>query len=140
MTPGYKTKAFWIALAVSIAGAVFGTGLIDEGMAGQVAGYVVTLGAVLGYTIHRGFVKSDGTVSKPGWKTSEFWLNVGAIAVAAAIASGAFIDNSTAMTILVGAGSLFGALGYKVNTKQQNDTAALKAELSRAPTPAFMKK
>lgn len=50
----------------------------------------------------------------PGWRTSEFWLKVAAIALSALFASGA-LTNSTALAIAGMAATILGALGYTVS-------------------------
>lgn len=52
--------------------------------------------------------------TKPGFKTSEFWLKVGAMALTAAYASGA-LTNNTALAIAGIAATILGALGYTVS-------------------------
>ncbi len=50
----------------------------------------------------------------PGWRTSEFWLKVAAIALSALFASGA-LTNNTALAIAGMAATILGALGYTVS-------------------------
>jgi hypothetical protein len=49
---------------------------------------------------------------KPGFKTSEFWLSLAAVAVNAAIASEAFAPSSPALKILAMISGLLVAMGY----------------------------
>lgn len=50
----------------------------------------------------------------PGWRTSEFWLKLAAIALTALYASGA-VTNNTALAIAGIAATILGALGYTVS-------------------------
>lgn len=50
----------------------------------------------------------------PGYKTSEFWLKILALALSAVFASGA-LTNNTALNIAGIAASVLGALGYTVS-------------------------
>lgn len=52
--------------------------------------------------------------TKPGYKTSEFWLKLAAMAMTALFASGA-LTNNTAVTIAGIAATILGALGYTVS-------------------------
>ena len=49
---------------------------------------------------------------KPGYKTSEFWFNIVAFAVAIALSSGAIPTESSAHAVVTQAGTLLAALGY----------------------------
>jgi len=51
---------------------------------------------------------------KPGYKTTEFWLKLAALALTAMYASGA-LTNSVALAIAGIAASILGALGYTVS-------------------------
>jgi hypothetical protein len=52
---------------------------------------------------------------KPGWQTSEFWLSLGAVAVGALQACGAFGDASWEGKLLGMGASVLGAMGYTVS-------------------------
>ena len=54
---------------------------------------------------------------KPGFRTSEFWLNVAAMVMTAVFSSGA-LTNSTALQIAGIVASILGALGYTVARTQ----------------------
>ncbi len=51
---------------------------------------------------------------KPGYKTTEFWLKIGALALSAVFASGA-LTNNTALAIAGIAATVLTALGYTVS-------------------------
>lgn len=51
---------------------------------------------------------------KPGIKTSEFWLNLAAIVVAAFISSGLLPEGHVALKVAVMVSTVLGALGYTV--------------------------
>lgn len=57
---------------------------------------------------------SDPAPTKPGYKTTEFWLKLAAIALTALYASGA-VTNNTALAIAGIAATILGALGYTVS-------------------------
>lgn len=52
--------------------------------------------------------------AKPGYKTSEFWLKLAAVALTALYASGTLTTN-TALAIAGIAATILGALGYTVS-------------------------
>lgn len=52
--------------------------------------------------------------TKPGWKTTEFWLSMVAFIVGALLASGA-ISNDVMLQVLGGAAVVLNALGYSVS-------------------------
>ena len=52
---------------------------------------------------------------KPGFKTSEFWLTLAAVAVGAVFASGAFGEDSPVLQTAGIAATVLGALGYTVS-------------------------
>lgn len=70
---------------------------------------------------------------KPGFKTSEFWLSLAAVAVNAAIASEAFAPSSGAMKVLAMASGLLAAMGYGAQRyflkKEQAAAEVIKAAL-----------
>jgi len=53
--------------------------------------------------------------SKPGYKTTEFWLSVVAMVIGAAFASGVFPAESAGDKILGLAATVLSALGYTVS-------------------------
>ena len=53
--------------------------------------------------------------SKPGYKTTEFWLSFAALVVGAAFASGVFPTESTGEKLLGLAATVLTALGYTVS-------------------------
>ena len=60
---------------------------------------------------------SNGT--KPGYKTSEFWLTIAAVLVAAVLSSG--LENPAVLKIAGIVGSVLAAMGYTYNrTKAKN--------------------
>lgn len=52
---------------------------------------------------------------KPGFRTTEFWLKLAAIALTALFASGAIPTTGTATTVTAIAATMLGALGYTVS-------------------------
>lgn len=69
--------------------------------------------------------ETPNTPTKPGWRTSEFWLSIAAIALSSLFASGA-MTNTTALAIAGIAATVLTALGYKVSR-----TAVKRAELAK---------
>jgi hypothetical protein len=59
---------------------------------------------------------------KPGWKTSEFWFSLGAVALSAVYASGA-LTNTTALAIAGIAATALTTLGYKVSRTMVKNNA-----------------
>ena len=60
---------------------------------------------------------------KPGWKTSEMWLSVVAMAIGALVASDVFADGSTGMKITALISSALVAMGYtgaRMNLKKND--------------------
>jgi len=55
------------------------------------------------------------TTVKPGYKTTEFWLSVGACALGAFAASGVLPDDHIAMKVAGMALAALGAMGYTVS-------------------------
>ncbi len=53
-------------------------------------------------------------VSKPGYKTTEFWLTMAAMLVSALTASGALADGSTAAQIVAVIAAALSGMGYSV--------------------------
>jgi len=62
--------------------------------------------------------------AKPGYKTTEFWLSLAAMVIGAAMASGAFGDESTLGKIVGLAASVLGALGYTITRGAVKKAAA----------------
>ena len=58
------------------------------------------------------------TPTKPGYKTTEFWLSLAAILLGALFASGAISDGGTVAKVAGLASSVLGALGYTVSRTQ----------------------
>jgi len=59
----------------------------------------------------------------PGWKTSEMWLSVAAMAIGALVASDVFADGSTGMKITALISSALVAMGYtgaRMNIKKND--------------------
>ncbi len=54
------------------------------------------------------------TATKPGYKTTEFWLKLAALTLTALYASGA-LTNNTALAIAGIVGTILGVLGYTVS-------------------------
>lgn len=52
---------------------------------------------------------------KPGYKTTEFWLKIAAIALTAMFASGVIPTAGTAANVAAIAATMLGALGYTVS-------------------------
>lgn len=110
MTPGYKTKAFWLTLAATLLSALLSSGVADAGTVAKGAAMLVSLLSTVGYASVRAFAK--GPNGKAAWRTTEFWLSVAAVAVAALTASGVFHEGGLAMQALAGTSAILGALGY----------------------------
>lgn len=117
VAPGWKTKAFAGTAAAAILGLVFATGHLDLGTGGQIGSLLLALMASLGYSVHRGIVKADGSVSRAHLKSSEFWLAAAAVVVSLMYASGAFAGNDVVMQVLGVVGGILAALGYGVGKR-----------------------
>jgi uncharacterized membrane protein YjjP (DUF1212 family) len=61
--------------------------------------------------------------TKPGWKTSEFWLSFGSMALSAAYASGLIGGGGTAAKVAAFAGMVLTGLGYTVSRGMAKNTA-----------------
>lgn len=53
-------------------------------------------------------------MDKPGYKTTEFWMSLGASVLGALMSSGALADTSDTMKFLGMGASMLSALGYTV--------------------------
>tara|TARA_R100001244_G_scaffold132394_1_gene108852 strand:- start:3287 stop:3601 length:315 start_codon:yes stop_codon:yes gene_type:complete len=74
---------------------------------------------------------------KPGWKTTEFWLNLLVVILGAVLASGAIGAGGLTAQIIGGALSVLGALGHtasrtSVKTNAAGNATALSALLGNA--------
>ena len=72
---------------------------------------------------------------EPGWRTSEFWLKLAALALTVLYASGV-LTNSTALAIAGMAAAILGALGYTVS-RTMVKSAASAAPVTIMSTPKF---
>lgn len=79
---------------------------------------------------------ADMTVPTPGWKTSEFWLSLGATLLSQLYASGA-LTNDIALRIAGIAATVLTALGYTVMRSQVKAAHALAAP--RLPQAGFIR-
>lgn len=70
----------------------------------------------------------------PGWRTSEFWLKVAALALSALFASGA-LTNDTALAIAGMAATVLTALGYTVSRTLMKATAMRTSAVARVIAP-----
>ncbi|MBM4164015.1 MAG: hypothetical protein FJ222_06195 [Lentisphaerae bacterium] len=59
--------------------------------------------------------EADNTVVKPGYKTSEFWLTLGATLVGLLIGSGAIPETGVWPKVVALVTAAFTALGYTVS-------------------------
>jgi hypothetical protein len=117
MTPGYKTKSFWLTLAITLVGAFTASGVVasDSGVA-QGGALVFSALAAMGYTAIRAFAKSaDG--EKPAYKKTEFWLSMATVAVSALLGAGVFSAESGAAQALGLVAAALAALGYGAAAK-----------------------
>ena len=73
--------------------------------------------------------------TKPGYKTSEFWLSLAAVVVGLLYAAGVVADGSAFDKVLALAASLLGALGYTVSRGGVKKASAAAAALSSQPKP-----
>ena len=65
----------------------------------------------------------EKSTPKPGYRTSEFFLSLGAICVGALVASDVFADGSTGMKITALVSSALVAMGYtgaRMNLKKKD--------------------
>lgn len=111
MKPGYKTRGFWLTLAATATAALAASGAVaDTGMVAQAIAAGGSALAAAGYASLRAFAK--GPNGKPAWRTTEFWLTAGAVAVGALLASGVFPADGQAAKVIGGAAALLATLGY----------------------------
>ena len=104
MAPGYKSTEFWLTLLAVVISAVTQSGLIgDETVVTRVLTSILAVLSVLGYTASRSYLKTRilplaGTLRRlaeprfaramnPGYKTTEFWLTLLAVILAAVLSS-----------------------------------------------------
>jgi len=78
--------------------------------------------------------------SKPGYKTTEFWLSLVAILVGAALASGAIGLESVEGTIVAFVASALTAMGYTASRTLGKSTAAKASALTAAAEATSEKK
>jgi hypothetical protein len=109
MQPGYKSKSFWAVAIATVCTALMSTGVLPGAASSAIAALVTAL-AGAGYSSVRAFNK--GKDGKPVYKTTEFWLSLGSVAVGGLMASGAIADGSMLSKGVGAAASLLGALGY----------------------------
>lgn len=57
---------------------------------------------------------SEETKTKPGYKTTEFWLTFAAMVVGTLLMSGALADDSVASKVVGAIATVLTALGYQV--------------------------
>lgn len=148
MTPGYKTKGFWLTILSFIVAVLYALGFapdaVDGGTPAKVVGLVASVLAAAGYAVSRGRVKL-GTDAKPAWKQTEFYLSIAAFLVAALMASGAFDSEGRVVEVLGIAAGLLAMLGYGAGQKKQTPNEMVSANFpdtdSTAPLPkAFVVK
>ena len=77
---------------------------------------------------------------KPGYKTSEFWLNFLVVIIGVLMASGLIADGGTVASIIGGGLSLLGSLGYtagRVGVKKADSATAayIKGKTEKLPSP-----
>lgn len=73
--------------------------------------------------------------TKPGWKTTEFWLSLLAVLIGALLASDAIPTDSPVVKALGVVASILGALGYQVGrglVKSNSAKASAIIEASKA--------
>lgn len=71
---------------------------------------------------------------KPGYKTSEFWLNLFVFLLGAALASGVIADGGTVAKAIGGALSLLSSLGYTMGRVGVKRADSLGAAYVNGPT------
>jgi hypothetical protein len=71
--------------------------------------------------------------TKPGYKTSEFWLMLAAQVLTLLFAAGVVAEGSTLHKVLALAASVLGALGYAVVRGAVKKTVAAATAVSAAP-------
>lgn len=72
---------------------------------------------------------------KPGYKSTEFWLSLGAALVGALLASGVFESDGITAKIIGGASAVLAALGYTAGrafVKSADATAGAAKEIAAA--------
>lgn len=120
MTPGYKTKTFWLMLAAMVLSTLFASGVLgDGGLDYQIAGLGATVLGALGYSVNRTSLKKDANGKpKSALKSTEFWLATGAMLTSAAFASGLVGSGTMTEQIVGGVAAVLAALGYTVDRKR----------------------
>ena len=101
MTPGYKTKTFWLTAAATAVAAFVGSGAANAPWLMQALGAVGAALAAAGYASVRVFQKG-GIETAPPWKRTEFWLTLltaTAMLVSAAAMPGSKVAQASAAVI-----------------------------------------
>lgn len=109
--PGFKTKGFWLTLAATAVAALTASGVIGDG--GTLAQGLALGGSALlaaGYASLRSFAK--GAAGKPAWRTTEFWMTAGAVALGVLATCGAFPADGLVEKAIGTATALLASLGY----------------------------
>lgn len=115
LKPGYKTPGFYITLILTALSGLVASGVDIAGLGA--IGFVITSLTAAGYTAIRTIKKSENA-AKPAYKTTEFYVSIFAALVAAAYASGSFVDTSKAGMVLGLLSTVLAALGYTVRLKK----------------------
>jgi hypothetical protein len=63
--PGYKTTEFWLSTAVIAAGVALASGAVNDGLAAQIVGGVMSVLNGIGYTWSRATAKVAPKVDTP---------------------------------------------------------------------------
>lgn len=112
--PGYKTTEFWLTCLAQVVSGLYASGAIGDGTAiARILGVIASMLVAAGYTLSRGVAKSGSAEpTKPGWKTTEFWLTLASTAVALATGSGAVMGGTVLGKVIEIATTVLGLLGY----------------------------
>ena len=114
--PGYQTTEFWLTLLAQLVGFAYMSGAIGAGTpVDKILGLVVTMLTAAGYTVSRGMAKVGAPNSKPGWKTTEFWMTLLSTAITVASSSGVLVAGTVAQKAVGMITTLLGLLGYGVS-------------------------
>lgn len=104
MKPKWKTSEFWIVVILTIVGFVLASGSVEE--SNKIIGIILLVASSLGYTVNRTMIKKEG--SKPGFKTTEFWLTAISSATSLYVAS----EMEGGAQMVGGIGAAISAAGY----------------------------
>lgn len=137
--PGYQTTEFWLTCLAQLVSGLYASGAIGDGSAiARILGILASVLTAAGYTISRGIAKSGSTdPTKPGWRTTEFWLTLLSTLVAMATASGAAVAGTVFGHVVQVLSALLGVLGYQASRGIAKSKVATGLIIAPASSPVI---